>query len=368
MKILLIDDDPASIEETKNKCEKEEDLEVDLFLNPKEALKEIKKQRYDAIISDYQMPGMNGLEILKEIRDLGIATPFIMLTGKGEEEVAMKALNLGADKYYKKDHDHSQCKKLIQDIREAVEEKRNTQDHYIKIFEKYPHPILQANNEGEILALNKSMAEKHQTSIKDTIGTKIEKLYPETEQEILSVGKEALKENQVEIIPIHNDYEEAIILPITESDEGIFQLIAKPTLPDEPEGNVEIENLDDIKKASNKQEACKTGLKIIGNLVDLDLGMIDLIGVEKPFIISKTPISVAIDSEEQKEESIVKEMQEIRELEIEEENFKSAVTMPIGKNGVIQITSTKPNAFSEKDIKIINKILEQINLYIEREN
>ena len=45
------------------------------------------------------MPGKNGLHFLKELREEGIDTPFIVLTGKSREEIAIQALNLGADHY-----------------------------------------------------------------------------------------------------------------------------------------------------------------------------------------------------------------------------------------------------------------------------
>ena len=48
------------------------------------------------------MPGKNGLEFLKELRDSGNDIPFVIFTGKGREEVAIQALNLGADQYLNK--------------------------------------------------------------------------------------------------------------------------------------------------------------------------------------------------------------------------------------------------------------------------
>lgn len=60
---------------------------------------------YDAIVCDLDMPGMDGIEFLKLLRDGGDTTPFIILTGKGSEQVAMEALNLGADFYLTKGGD-----------------------------------------------------------------------------------------------------------------------------------------------------------------------------------------------------------------------------------------------------------------------
>ena len=58
--------------------------------------------QYDVVISDYEMPQKDGLQFLTELRKQNNNIPFILFTGKGREEVAIKALNLGADGYYNK--------------------------------------------------------------------------------------------------------------------------------------------------------------------------------------------------------------------------------------------------------------------------
>jgi len=69
------------------------------------ALKMLEDDDFDVIISDYQMPGMNGIDLLRKIRAAGIDTPFVVVTGKGREDVAVDALNSGADLYIQKSLD-----------------------------------------------------------------------------------------------------------------------------------------------------------------------------------------------------------------------------------------------------------------------
>ena len=64
--------------------------------------KKWKKNSYDAVVSDYEMPQKNGLDFLKELREQKNDIAFILFTGKGREDVAVKALNLGADSYITK--------------------------------------------------------------------------------------------------------------------------------------------------------------------------------------------------------------------------------------------------------------------------
>jgi len=90
-----------------------------------DALELMKQLEFDIIVSDYQMPEMDGLEFLESVRNSGNDIPFIIFTGRGREEVAIKALNLGATHYLKKGGDSkSQYAELIHHIRTAVSHKR----------------------------------------------------------------------------------------------------------------------------------------------------------------------------------------------------------------------------------------------------
>ncbi len=103
----------------------ENDFEVDTVTSAAEAFERITQQKYDVIVSDYEMPIKDGLQFLKEIREQFIDTPFIMFTGKGREEVVIKALNLGADGYVNKQGDTETIySELVHNIRTAVEKVR----------------------------------------------------------------------------------------------------------------------------------------------------------------------------------------------------------------------------------------------------
>ncbi|MFW6041336.1 MAG: response regulator, partial [Thermoplasmatota archaeon] len=104
MKILFVDDDKGFLEQGKIFLEKENKrFNVKTVSSAEEALDMIGDKDFDVIVSDYQMPEMDGLEFLEELRIWrGNDIPFIIFTGKGREEVAMKALNLGADRYMQK--------------------------------------------------------------------------------------------------------------------------------------------------------------------------------------------------------------------------------------------------------------------------
>lgn len=135
MKILFVDDEPDLLDQAKIFLKRElEDLDIDTVPSPPpEALELLENNEYDGVVSDYKMPEMSGLEFLRTVREeKNIDLPFIIFTGKGREEVAMEALNLGADRYLQKGGDpRSQygvlSRAIVQEVRnwERERELRN---------------------------------------------------------------------------------------------------------------------------------------------------------------------------------------------------------------------------------------------------
>ena len=102
LQVLHVDDERSFLKVTTQFLEMNRNFEVETAVCVDDAIEKIDAKGFDVVISDYQMPGKNGLEFLKELREGGNNVPFIMFTGKGREEVAIEALNLGANQYINK--------------------------------------------------------------------------------------------------------------------------------------------------------------------------------------------------------------------------------------------------------------------------
>ncbi len=126
IKILHVDDEPYFLESSKACLEREtSNFSIDTATSTEEGLKIVKGGGYDVVLSDYQMPGMNGLEFLQHLRESGNSIPFILFTGKGREEVAIEALNKGANYYIPKGGDvKSLYGTLAHVIQETVDKRR----------------------------------------------------------------------------------------------------------------------------------------------------------------------------------------------------------------------------------------------------
>lgn len=120
--ILYVDDEPVLLDTVKLFVERDPEFRVITALSAKAALGILKDTSCDAIISDYEMPEIDGIAFLKIIREKYPRLPFIIFTGKGREEVVIESLNNGADYYVRKGGDpRIQFIDLTSKVRHAVE-------------------------------------------------------------------------------------------------------------------------------------------------------------------------------------------------------------------------------------------------------
>jgi PAS domain S-box-containing protein len=102
IRVLYVDDEPSLLEIGKLYLERSGDFEVTTILKASEAILLLQQEKFDAIISDYQMPEMDGLQFLVEVRARIGQIPFILFTARGREVVIVQAINSGADAYIQK--------------------------------------------------------------------------------------------------------------------------------------------------------------------------------------------------------------------------------------------------------------------------
>ena len=100
MKILLVDDDQELCQLLQQYLQRE-NMDVDVVHTGHEGLQQSGREKYDAMVLDVMLPGMNGLDVLEEIRQTS-QLPIIMLTAKGDEMDRIAGLEVGADDYLAK--------------------------------------------------------------------------------------------------------------------------------------------------------------------------------------------------------------------------------------------------------------------------
>jgi PAS domain S-box-containing protein len=165
-RVLYVDDEPELLLIAKRFLEKEQDFVVDTLTTAHAALEQLNKVPYDAIVSDYQMPEMDGIKFLIRVRAEFGEIPFILFTGKGREDLVIEAINNGADFYLQKGGDpKSQFAELTHKINKAVDQKqaekalKSSEQRLSDIINFLPDATFAIDLEGKVIAWNLAMEE-----------------------------------------------------------------------------------------------------------------------------------------------------------------------------------------------------------------
>lgn len=117
--VLLVDDESEFIETLAKRLEARS-LKVSTATRGEEAVALVDEQEFDAIVLDLAMPGMDGLETLRQIKEKHPDSEIIMLTGHGSIRTGIDAMKLGAEDYLEKPVD---IRQLLDKISEAKDKR-----------------------------------------------------------------------------------------------------------------------------------------------------------------------------------------------------------------------------------------------------
>lgn len=121
LSVLYVDDEPFLLDVCKLYLERHPDISVSIASSVENALKLMDRVSYDVVVSDYQMPGTDGIGFLKILREKNCPVPFILFTCKGYEEVMKEAPWTSAFDYIGKGgNPRSQFRELEYQIRRAA--------------------------------------------------------------------------------------------------------------------------------------------------------------------------------------------------------------------------------------------------------
>ena len=213
--VLQLDDEPNLLELSKQILMIGSNIKIDSVLSVKEALKKIDTGDYDVIVSDYEMPKLNGLEFLKILRARAIETPFILFSGKIRDEVCIEALNLGADGYHDKygnpETTYGELKhKIIQLSNQYRTKKQHAilVDQYRQFFSNIPSAVVVYEALGDcqdfVIRDFNSVAERIEKTTKtDVLGKCVTEIFPGVKDfGIFEVFQRVWKTGNAEYFPI----------------------------------------------------------------------------------------------------------------------------------------------------------------------
>jgi PAS domain S-box-containing protein len=160
-RILHVDDDPTQLNVVETYFERElPGVEMLTATDAKDGLETLASTQIDCIVSDYEMPEIDGLEFLEHVRATHSDVPFILYTGKGSEEIASKAINSGVTGYLQKGGPE-QLQRLIHRVEHAAEEHRAKveSERYATVLRALDYPIYVVGEDGTFEYVNDAFVE-----------------------------------------------------------------------------------------------------------------------------------------------------------------------------------------------------------------
>lgn len=115
MKVLVVDDSTAMLRVIKLTLSEVGLTDVDTALNGKEAVEKFEAGHYDLILTDWNMPEMNGIEFVKEVRAKDQDVYMIMVTTECKKEQVIEAIEAGVDNYVTKPFSKKRIQKIIEE-------------------------------------------------------------------------------------------------------------------------------------------------------------------------------------------------------------------------------------------------------------
>ncbi|QGX94762.1 PAS domain S-box protein [Haloplanus rallus] len=183
VRVLHVDDDPDFAELTATFLERESDrLTVETADDVDEALERLRAGAYDCVVSDYDMPGRNGIEFLETVRETDPSLPFVLFTGKGSEEVASDAISAGVTDYLQKEAGTDQYAVLANRIVNAVGHDRSqrlverSERRLREIVDSLPHFLFVVDRGGTYLLANETLAAFHDTTVDEIEGATVDEV------------------------------------------------------------------------------------------------------------------------------------------------------------------------------------------------
>lgn len=267
IRVLYGDDDPDICRLFKIFLEKAGHFKVETVESGEEVLQALSDCIYDAIVSDYHMPGMNGIVLLKKIRDLDPSIPFILFTGKGREEVVMDAINNGVTFYLQKGgNPQTVFAELAHKINQAVGKQRaesalqQSEEKYRTLVDHLQDGVF-ITQEELLSFINPAFASLIGYSVRELTGSKfIEVIAPEDRKMMTDRHRRRLNGDSVpeqyEFRMLHHDGKTSILVNL---DVGITLFQGKPAV---------IGTVRDITRRRKAEEAAHESEQRLADVID----------------------------------------------------------------------------------------------------
>jgi len=398
IRVLHVDNDEAFREVASEFLERESStLVVSHAATVGDALAQLDSESFDCVVSDYEMPGQNGIDFLEAVTNRFEQIPFILFTGQGSEEIASEAISAGVTDYVQKTGSPEQFSILANRIRNAVETTRAQQaakqaQEQLELFsEGFPDVAFYIDEEGRYVDFIAGEESPLLHSEADTMrGERMHDLLPasvadqfvRTVREVLESGEMQTLEYEL-AVQTGVEWFEARIAPLKTATDPHMVLWVARKITEQKEREKALEALHNvsttIQAAKTVEEVCEQTVRAAEDVLSFDMCTIVMRDGEwlVPYAVSEgapengsrrmhIDQGLAGKTYRTGDSYILDEVTPDDETDPATDTYRSGLSIPIGKHGVFQATHTEVNAFSKEDQALAELLISHTEQAIDR--
>ncbi|WP_434522761.1 ATP-binding protein [Halorubrum sp. AS12] len=394
--VVHVDDDPGIVDLAATYLERQDDrITVTTATTVSDALDQITATT-DCVVSDYEMPGMDGIELLSTVRAEYPDLPFILFTGKGSEEIASEAISAGVTDYLQKGPNVEQYTLLANRVLNAVTQREAEQrvdterQRFQSLFHELTQPAVEVEYDRQepiVQAVNVAFENVFGYPASEIVGHSLDaaivpKHDGDTDSQLNHLFRNSEQLDSQEVTRQTDRGPREFLIQIAPLDDQSGGFVIYTDITERKQREQKLSALHDVAEKLAQSETsdavCDRTITASKEILSFDLSVISLKDGDmlKPKAISEevAPDGLAAMSIS---EGIVGKTYRTDEsyvfddlTSVPEANpqgpYKSAISVPIGDHGTFQAVATTRNAFTESDLELTKLLIRHTENALDR--